>query len=183
MSEGLGHWGPRALAPGQWKTPATSVNSLSPSAFMLKSHTTWHCHCVQHMPHTHHIHHPVRSSFPAALTSERISHDRHRQPRSVCRAIIHHCINKHELVMAQLDGVVLTFTGTIMVFSSLQSPLACTGAPLHLRPLDVTTNDINVPLCVSCLYLNKHNQKSARGIHFSVFVGLWKNVLHIFSKL
>lgn len=39
--------------------------------------------------------------------------------------------------MAQLDGVVLTFTSTIMVFSSLQPPLACTEASSDLRPLDV----------------------------------------------
>lgn len=39
--------------------------------------------------------------------------------------------------MAQLDGVVLTFTVTIMVFSSLQPPLACSGASSDLRPLDV----------------------------------------------
>lgn len=35
--------------------------------------------------------------------------------------------------MAQLDSVVLTFTSTIMVFSSLQPPLACTGASSDLR--------------------------------------------------
>lgn len=40
--------------------------------------------------------------------------------------------------MAQLDGLVLTFTSTIMVFFSLQPPLACTGAPSDLRPLDAS---------------------------------------------
>lgn len=135
----LGQWGPGALASGQQKTLASSLNSLTPSAFMLKSHTTWHCRYMHHMPHTHHIHHVSSITLPAALTSkEGAIHDRHRQAQSVCGAITHHCINKHELVMAQLDSVVLTFTSTIMVFSSLQPPLACTGASSDLRPSGAT---------------------------------------------
>lgn len=39
--------------------------------------------------------------------------------------------------MAQLDGAVLTFTGTIMVCSFRQPPLAFSGAPADLRHLDM----------------------------------------------
>lgn len=39
--------------------------------------------------------------------------------------------------MTQLEEVRLTFTSAIMVFSSLQLPLVCTGASSGLRPLDV----------------------------------------------
>lgn len=61
--------------------------------------------------------------------------------------------------MAQLNGVVLTFTGTIMVFFSLQPPLACTGAPSDLRPLDVRAGrDRDVTLSIS------HNKKKDKNI-------------------
>lgn len=60
--------------------------------------------------------------------------------------------------MAQLDGVVLTFTSTIMVFSSLQPPLACTGAPSDLRPLDMRAGrGENVLLS---MYLGHNNKKT-----------------------
>lgn len=60
--------------------------------------------------------------------------------------------------MAQLDGVVLTFTSTIMVFSSLQPPLACTGAPSDLRPLDVRAGRArDVPIS---MYLGHKKKKT-----------------------
>lgn len=68
--------------------------------------------------------------------------------------------------MAQLDGVVLTFTSTIMVFSSLQPPLACTGAPSDLRPLDMRAGrGENVLLS---MYLGHNNKKHIQEIHIKI---------------
>lgn len=63
--------------------------------------------------------------------------------------------------MAQLDGVVLTFTVTIMVFSSLQPPLACSGASSDLRPLDVRVcvRGRKVPLSMHLYRNNKITSK------------------------
>ena len=62
--------------------------------------------------------------------------------------------------MAQLDGVFLTFTSTIMVFSSLQAPLACNGAAAHLRPLDVKAGrERDVSLRIWMLLTTKKKKK------------------------
>lgn len=57
--------------------------------------------------------------------------------------------------MAQLDGAVLTFTGTIMVFSSRQPPLAFSGAPADLRHLDMMGGmgrTVSVSLCLNYIF-------------------------------
>lgn len=109
--QSLTHWGPGALAPGQQKTPAASLSSLC-----LHVKVKQRSALSVHAPYAPHPPHPPPG--PNTLPAGPATHDKPRQAQSVCGAIIHHCINKHELVMAQLDGLVLTFTSTIMGFSS-----------------------------------------------------------------